>query len=172
MSFREGDFIEIREGLIFDVKGLVHPLNRVIAFVRHVPSPVGDRERGGLRYRKVYDLGERFTILRKSYPQYLVYDPIIGEELIEVPIEQVVHHYQPVCKLTELQACSNLDLLERKALDFTDFICDSAHIPRDKVGVSGSILVGLASSSSDLDLVVYGVENALQGDSIVIHKSK
>lgn len=164
MGFREGDFIETHEGLIFDVKGLVHPPGKAIAFIRYFPSFNGERKRDDLRYRKVYDLDERYAFLRENYPQYLVHDPVFGEELIEVPVTQIARHYQPIRKLAELRLSSSLNPLERKLLDFADFIVESAHIPRDKVGVSGSILVGLASTLSDLDLVVYGAENTLKVD--------
>jgi len=38
---REGDFLETLEGLIFDVKGLLHPDARVIAYLRYLPDPHG-----------------------------------------------------------------------------------------------------------------------------------
>lgn len=161
-KFREGDFIESTEGLIFDVKGLVHPPGRTIAYVRYFPTPDGDRERYGTRYGKVYDLDERYAFLRKHFPQYLFYDSVFGEELNEVPIENVVRHYQPSPALAELHSrCSHLTI-ENKILNFADFVADSAHIPLAKLGISGSILVNLALSTSDLDIIVYGVKNALK----------
>lgn len=117
-----------------------------------------------MRYRKVYDLNERFAFLKKHSPQYLVYDPVLGETMIEVPTERVTRHYQPIPKLIELQSRSNLSSLEEKTLNFVNLIVDAAPVPRGKVGVSGSILVGLASSSSDLDLIIYGAENAAKVD--------
>lgn len=165
LSFREGDFVETSEGLIFDVKGLIHPLSRVIAFVRYIPSLDGDRERGGIRYRRMYDLGERFSFLKREFPQYLVYDPIIGEEMIEVPVERVTHHYQPISKLAELRSLSNLCSIEKKSVKLTDYVINLARIDHNNIGVSGSVLVGLTSPSSDLDLVVYGVKNALKVDA-------
>ena len=45
MNAREGDLIEIQDNVIFDVKGLVHPPNRVVAFIRYVPDPNGNRQR-------------------------------------------------------------------------------------------------------------------------------
>ena len=167
MGFREGDFVETHEGLIFDVKGLIHPPNKVVAFVRYIPSPSGERKRNSVRYRRVYDLGERFAFLRESYPQYLVYDPVFGEELVEVPVGQVARHYQPVRGLAGLRRRVKLSPLERRFLEFADFVVGSAGVPRGKVGVSGSLLVGLSSSSSDLDLVVYGVENARKVDHVL-----
>ena len=160
-NFREGDFIETREGLIFDVKGLVHPPCKVIAFVRYIPSLDGERERDTRRYRKVYDLAERLAFVKENYPQYLVHNPVFGEELMEVPVEQVARHYQPTRGLAELRSRSDLNSLE-KFVEFADFVVGAAHVPRGKVGVSGSALVGLASSSSDLDMVVYGVDNSFK----------
>ena len=66
---REGDFVETTEGLIFDVKGLVHPPERVIAFLRYYPSKNGKRERDGQQYDKVYHLAERFDFLKQHYSQ-------------------------------------------------------------------------------------------------------
>ncbi len=163
-KFREGDFIKSTEGLIFDVKGLSHPPGRVISFVRYFPSTKGDREREGIHYRKVYDLDERFAFIKKHFPQYLVYDPVLDETMIEVPTERVTHHYQPISKMAELQSNSNPSSLEKKALDFVNFIVDKAPLSRENVGVSGSILVGLATLSSDLDLIIYGKKNAVRVD--------
>ncbi|KYH39438.1 MAG: DNA polymerase subunit beta, partial [Candidatus Bathyarchaeota archaeon B26-1] len=65
MKAREGDFIETLEGLIFDVKGLVHPRERVVAYLRYLEDPSGDRVRAGKRYVKVYSLERREAILRE-----------------------------------------------------------------------------------------------------------
>jgi len=35
--YREGDFIESVEGFIFDVKGMIQPSDKVVAYVRYVP---------------------------------------------------------------------------------------------------------------------------------------
>ena len=82
--------------------------------------------------------------------------------MIEVPIEKVAYHYSPRCKIAELQSHSSISYLEAKALSFINLIADSAHIPISKIGISGSILIGLASPSSDLDLIIYGIKNALK----------
>ena len=164
LRFREGDFIETSEGLIFDVKGLTHPPNKVIAFVRYVPSSEGYRERYGCRYLKVYDLNDRFNFLKKQFPHYLSFDPIIGEEIIEVPLDRITQHYQPINKVIELRSKSPLNFLEKKALKFIDRISTVIQMPQDSIGISGSLLVSLSSSTSDLDLIVYGIDNAQKVD--------
>jgi predicted nucleotidyltransferase len=148
------------DGLIFDVKGLIHPSDRVIAFVRYIPNRNGNRIRDGVRYQRMYRLEQRFAFLRQHYPHYLRHDPVFGVELIEVPVNRIVRHYHPISKLNSLCANSSRTRLQQKAVDFATFIVNSANIPRKKIGVSGSLLVELASSSSDIDLIVYGVENA------------
>jgi len=56
MTAREGDLIENLDECIFDVKGLIHPPNRVIAFIRYVPDANGNRERDGFRAWKRMNL--------------------------------------------------------------------------------------------------------------------
>jgi predicted nucleotidyltransferase len=69
--YREGDFVETKDGLIFDVKGLVHPPGRVVAYVRYVPDAAGDRVRLGRRYRKLYSLPDRESYLAENHPSYV-----------------------------------------------------------------------------------------------------
>jgi predicted nucleotidyltransferase len=72
MRAREGDLIETDNNVIFDVKGLVHPPHKVIAFPRYIPSAEGTRERGGNLYGKVYNLAERFQYLQQC--RLIVFD--------------------------------------------------------------------------------------------------
>ena len=88
----EGDLIENRDGIFFDVKGLVHPSSKIIAFIRCVPDPNGNREKDGQRYSKFYSLSKRYDLLRQKYPQYLVNDPVFNTLLCEVPIEDIKKH--------------------------------------------------------------------------------
>lgn len=160
MRAREGDFIESVDNLIFDVKGLVHPPDRVIAFIRYFPDEKGSRRRQGTTYNKVYSLSERFQLLSEKFPEYIVYDSIFDEKLCEVPIQKVKHHYKPAEKREELRRnLKYLDELESKALEFANILETSANIPSKEVGVSGSILVGLHNLKSDIDLIVYGAKN-------------
>ncbi len=153
---REGDLLETIDNLLFDVKGLVHPPNRVVAFLRYVPNSNGDRERDGIRYQKVYALSERYALLEKNFPQYLVYDRVFDERLCEVPVEAVKHHYQPITRLRDLRRSDELDGLEITALWFVELLKESAKVQWSKLGISGSILVGLHTPTSDVDPIVYG----------------
>jgi len=157
-TFREGDLIESIDNIVFDVKGLVHPPNRVVAFIRYVPDPKGNRERDGKRYSKVYALSKRYTLLKREFPQYLVNDPVFNTLLCEVPLADVKQHYQPAQGLQNLRNRNNLDDVKTTALRFMELLKENAGVPWSKLGVSGSILVNLHTLSSDIDLIVYGTE--------------
>ncbi len=159
LKAREGDFIETLDGNIFDVKGLVHPPGKVIAFIRYTPDKKGDRKRGGVAYRKVYPLGERYELLQEKFPQYLVYDLVFNEWLCEVPVETIKHHYEPVDYLRTLRQKERLTQLEKEVLNFAELLKKTANVSWKALGVSGSLLVGLQTSTSDIDIVVYRSQN-------------
>jgi predicted nucleotidyltransferase len=153
---REGDFVETVEGLIFDVKGLVHPPDRVIAFLRYYPSSSGNREREGRRYAKVYHLAERFDVLRQHYPQYLYRDPVFGRELQGVPESSIRRVYRPGEALARLRSMTMKDSLQQDVVTFAELVQKTARVPLESLGVSGSVQVDLHIPSSDIDLIAYG----------------
>jgi len=158
---REGDYIETLDGLVCDVKGLVHPKDRVVAFPRFVPDPNGERVRNGLRFRKVYPLADRFALLRDRYPEYYRFDHVFGRYMSEIPRESISRINRPIEKVAELAKRGRLDSAERDALDFALLLGTTPGLRSDAVGISGSVLVGLHTPQSDVDILVYGVKNCL-----------
>jgi hypothetical protein len=157
---REGDLIKTKSNVVFDVKGLLHPPNRVIAFPRFIPSSTGTRKGNGVKYGKVYSLDERFKYLQEKHPELIVFDRVFGEMLCEVPTEQISRLYQPLKKLAQLRKVKQLSVLEAKALELTTKLKEKAGISWSTIGISGSIMAGLTTSTSDIDPLVYGVENS------------
>ncbi|MHA2033989.1 MAG: hypothetical protein ACTSX3_01655 [Candidatus Thorarchaeota archaeon] len=158
MDVFEGQFIVTPDNLIFEVKGVVHPPNRVTAYLRYVPDPRGDRRtEGGQRFRKIYDLDMREKYLYENAPQYLHYDPVVGRIMQSVPVDDVVRVLDPVESLTVLREnWSALGGVKKAAVDLANRIVEVAGISWRDLGVTGSILANLESSTSDIDLVVYG----------------
>ncbi len=171
---REGDFIETMEGLIFDVKGLVHPPERAIAFLRYYPLETGSRQRAGCTYGKVYKLEDRFEILRKNHPQYLYEDPIFGLKLQGVPLSSIRQVCQPIEVLEQLRNQENRDALQEDTVTLARLIQEASSIEPSKLGISGSILVNLHEPDSDIDLIVYSRQaaRAVQRSLRHIHRTK
>jgi predicted nucleotidyltransferase len=159
MRAREGDLIQTGDNVIFDVKGLVHPPDLVIAFPRYIPTKKGTRGDDANFYGKVYNLAKRFQYLQQHAPQLIVNDPVFGETLCEVPESAITKHYQPVEKLAELREAKKLADLERKAVLLAETMREAGNIPCNRIGISGSIMVGLFTLQSDIDPLVYGAEN-------------
>jgi hypothetical protein len=159
MKAREGDLLETLDGAIFDVKGLAHPNDRIVAFIRFFLAEKGDRKKNALTYRKVYSFSDRYSLLRQKFPTYLVYDPMFDETLCEVPINKIKKHLDPIKKLQQLRHSKTLDALENKALQLTELLKQSSNIPWSTIGISGSILARLHKIGSDMDPIVYGSAN-------------
>ena len=167
MRAREGDIIESIDNLVFDVKGLVHPPSKVIAFPRFFPDPSGSRTYRGASYKKVYGLPERFEFLERNFPRYIVDDPVFDERLCEVPFEDVKEHYNPTYRLQQLRSSKSLDELETLALDLASLLKQTASVSWQAIGISGSVMLGLQRPSSDIDLVVYGSKDCLKVYSVL-----
>ena len=159
MKAREGDLIKTQTNVIFDVKGQIHPPDRIIAFPRFIPSPQGTRKSKGATYGKVYSLSDRFKYLQENQPELIVFDSVFGETLCEVPTNQIAEHYNPTEKLASLRTSKHLSTLESKALQLAKALKQKAEIPWSAIGISGSIMAGLTTEKSDIDPLVYGTEN-------------
>jgi hypothetical protein len=160
MRAREGDFVESSDGLLFDVKGLLHPPDRVVAYLRYYPDNRGTRSRGGVRYVKVYDLTKRRLLLEKRWPCYLYYDEMQGRELQGVPKDSILALHLPRQRLVALLHSRRKDALEASASRLARDLAQESELPLSCFGISGSLLVGLHRQNSDLDIIVYGATAA------------
>jgi predicted nucleotidyltransferase len=159
MLAREGELIRTENQVIFDVKGLVHPPNKLIAFPRYIPSPEGNRRGEKGLYGKIYSFSERFQFLEQNMPDLIVHDPVFDATLCEVPVDTVVERYDPIEKLRLLRTSKDLSNLERKVVHLAEELQEASGIPWSNMGISGSVLTGLTTLQSDVDPVVYGEEN-------------
>jgi predicted nucleotidyltransferase len=152
----EGFAVETEDGLIFTVKGINHPPNRIIAYLRYLRDPTGCRRRGGTNYRRVYSFAEQQAILKKDYPIYLALDPALGIQVQSVPRHLIHTIYDPVAWLAALRTNGPADALEAQTLQCVDLLQSAAGVSPSALGVSGSTMLGLHTAASDIDLVVYG----------------
>ena len=157
----EGDYIETEKRLLFTVKGLHHPDGRIIAYLRYIPDVEGARRRGQTRYRRVYDLDETTEYLERKHPDYLCRIESKGISLQSVPVERIRKVYYPELKLQQILSSPRSEL-EAEISRFVSAVSSESGIDSRYMGVSGSVLIDLATSSSDLDIIVYGKEQGLR----------
>jgi predicted nucleotidyltransferase len=155
-SALEGAAVETAAGLIFTVKGVVHPPDRVVAYLRYVPDPHGERVRGQERYRRVYSVAEQQEALRARGLSYRTHDPGLGVPVEAVPWEDVARVYDPRERLQRLRADGSDGALTADALAVAELLRDAGGVPPAALGLTGSLLFDLHGPASDIDLVVYG----------------
>lgn len=153
----EGFALECDTGLVFTVKGLVHPPDRTVAYLRYVPDARGERRRGDVRYRRVYAFADMVEALEQSADgEYFTDDPVFGMRLQAVPDTRVRCVHDPRRRLNELSERSSRDPLETDALEIARLVSAAAGVSLGDLGISGSLLFGLHAPDSDVDVVVYG----------------
>ncbi|NHI91730.1 MAG: hypothetical protein EAX96_04440 [Candidatus Lokiarchaeota archaeon] len=162
MYIREGDFIETKDNLFFDVKGYDHPRNRIIAFLRYYPDRRGDRIKNYQKYQKVYSLNKRYDILKTQFPHYLYKDETINQIIQAIPINYIKKIYYPHEYLERILKKKKTNDYEKQVLEFVSFFIKYVKIFVYDIGVSGSPMIGLNKYDSDIDLIIYGKNNALK----------
>lgn len=156
----ESFYLETEEGMYFTVKGMVHPPDRFIAYLRYAPDPhAGERFKEGRRYRRLYHFAEQEQYLQANAAHYLFFDPVYRATLQGVPRSCISRVYDPRARLQALARQPNRDTVEDDALAFALLLQQEASVPLNGLGLSGSLLIGLHTPHSDLDLTVHGAQN-------------
>ncbi|MEM1514777.1 MAG: hypothetical protein QXH24_01805 [Candidatus Bathyarchaeia archaeon] len=164
-GFRDRDFIETPEHFLFCVIGSVHPPDRVISYIKYVPSEDGLWYKDNKKFRRIlhkYMMVELINTLNflERYPEYLYYSPILGIRISAVPLRRILFHFKPEEKMANLsKGIKEIDPLERKALDLAIKISEESGVSLRYFGITGSILLGIHQPFSDIDLTIYGMKN-------------
>jgi predicted nucleotidyltransferase len=140
------DFIETAEGLIFAVVEQGLEDDKVLCFLRYALGASG--------WNKVATEPAN-DLLQQQYPFYLHYSPVLDTHVHGVAIDRIVKHHQPKQRLQEIIYSNQHDAVERGL----QHLCELFHqhgLDLAQIGVTGSILVGVQNSASDIDLVCYG----------------
>jgi predicted nucleotidyltransferase len=169
LLFKDREFIETKEGLIFCVVGYLHPRDRVIAYLKYLPSAEGKWFSGSrhysrtMRYYSAAEVVRNVGWLKKHYSHYVFHSKVLGFKISAVPKRYIVRHYIPQKRLEEIVEKGPEDALEEKVLELVDLLSERAGVPKSFFGVTGSILLKIHNPSfSDIDLVVYGREQSLR----------
>lgn len=166
-KFRDRDFIQTTEGFFFCVVGPVHPPDRVISYIKYVPSESGvwgNKDNKFSRILQKYtipNLLETFNFLKQNYPQYLFHSTVDNITITAVPHSNIKIHFKPEQKLAELRQAKKQDKLQEMLTRFSQFLHETSRVPLSSFGVTGSLLLDIHQPSfSDLDVIVYGTEES------------
>jgi predicted nucleotidyltransferase len=157
--FRECDYIKTHDGIIFIVRGYHNPLGQVRATPVYFPDKNGDKiERStGQRYFRKIESFDR-SLISSLHPEYISSDPVRKDEpSVFVPITDIATHYKPEDKMQ--QAWRDGILKNTIWENLIAAMHDCAQIPIADIGIFGSYLVDLNTPESDIDVVVYGIDN-------------
>jgi len=143
-ALRPRDFIE-SDGLLAAVTSAAHPEGPVV-------TPRYVRESG--RLRKLDTAAARAFVLAR-HPDWLLTSPLLGAEVVLVPVARIDRVYRPATRAAELLAAHHGSAPERRAGAVVAALVELG-VPLERVGLTGSVLVGAAGPASDMDVVVYG----------------
>ena len=151
----EGHFVITVDGLIFEIKGVIHPRNRVIAYLRYVPTSESDS-----RYKKVYALDKREEYLQNNHPSYLWFSEPHGRVVQSVPNDRIKSTFNPVDHLASIRDSEDtISDLEQASVKLAKRLVETTEIEWSSIGITGSQLVRVARKDSDIDLVIYGSDS-------------
>ncbi len=157
IRMRIRDFIETKDGLIFAVVSYSHPEDGHFAYLRYYPDRRGDRKRDGTSFKKIASTLESYEYLEKNFPEYITkpWSKDAGRPGMQyVPGDRVLKIHHPQEKLKEIIE-DPMGRIEEKISK----LVETLPVPADKMGITGSVLVGLHNENSDIDLVIEGVKN-------------
>jgi len=165
---KDRDFIQTKEGMFFCVTGYLHPPGKYTAYLKYSPSWKGkwrDKEttyRRELDYYHVSNVAKTIQYLGRNYPHYVHYYSAWDIKFSIVPQEYVKRYYLPEERLSEIFITTR-DTLEEEVYDFASEIIAHTGITEGDLGITGSILLDIHDPQfSDIDLLVYGLENAFK----------
>jgi predicted nucleotidyltransferase len=169
LRLRDRDAIITKEGLIFRVFGYSHPPDAHICDVEYAPSeiftsnnPKAFRSRGQNVFHKFYE-DEGLKFVENNYPQYLIFHHMLHRKVAGVGNSDVFKVEKPEQKLGKLMKIEPKDELTAALQNVTKLVMKRSNLSTENFGVFGSILHDFYHPSfSDLDLIVYGRENAVR----------
>jgi predicted nucleotidyltransferase len=137
------DFVVTKHDWIFSVVSYDLGGEHLNCLLRYVPDEKGERVSEKGRYRKV-DFYDAYEFLKENRPEYVKDVHVVPKTDIKEILKP--EERLPVVATRDEKARTIYELLGR-------------HIPKERIGITGSYLCNLNGENSDLDFVIYGRGN-------------
>lgn len=145
--YRVRDFIETPGGLVFAVISNLHPSAGVMSNLRFLRTP-----NGMVKVESSQEAEQRLSRLR---PRYLRFLEEFDRELTLVPEAEIIVHHRPQHRLkTIVEGGEDTGIVR-----VVNAILSHSELKLCEMGITGSHLIGAQKPTSDIDLVVYGMDN-------------
>lgn len=167
---KDHDFIQTLEDFFFCVIGYTHPQNRIIAYLKYIPSQNGKWKLEKMPLKRVLshysalEVLQSYKYLEKNYQKYFFNCPISKIRITAVPYNSIKKYYRPQDKINSLYALcgeNKLDTLQKKVIELIAYLGSFSKIDNSNFGVTGSILTDTHNIAfSDIDLTIHGRKNS------------
>jgi len=171
----DGDTFVTKDGFILNTFGYEHPIDRVFAFLKYIPSDFRElfhvemlERTWNYKGRKLFRAEKLYTAnnyksfietLRAHFPEYIYYCYLRKKELITAPLGRIEQVFAPRDRLEALIRLKNPDKLQRMAMDLVLSLSEESGVNLKDFGIHGSIALNMHAPESDIDFVVYGSKN-------------
>ncbi|RLE62250.1 MAG: hypothetical protein DRN53_04325 [Thermoprotei archaeon] len=175
MMFLDCDILVTKHGFIFYTIGYEHPDQRVVSNLKYIPREYAKlfnlewlkhkwilEGRELVRPKVLFSPRVYQSIIKtfmRYFPEYVYYSNQLQKYIISVPIDLIDRVYRPSESLKRIMNKKRRDPLENKVVNLVEELSGKSGISLKYFGVSGSVSLGMHRSFSDMDIIVYGLEN-------------
>lgn len=171
MIARDRDYLVDTGHNILKVIGDYHPEASVVSYIKYFPSSFGSRLIHGQRFGYNSFVSKSFTLLPHQR-DHVCFSPYHGGIVPCTPkteIKAVFHCRERLQEIWQQKERYREHPVEQELINFLEAIED--HVDIMQLGVTGSLLLGCYTESSDIDLVCYGPD-AYQQMERIFHGSE
>lgn len=154
LKLKDFDFVE-QNGNIYRILGNIHPPGSYVVLIRYILDEVS---RKYLKAKK-YGTTDQDPSILKLYGNLLREIPWYGIKS-GMLTPKGIRAFFPNQFFSRLVLSSEENDTKKSVLNFSRYLMNTLGISQDNLGINGSILLGLGTSTSDIDILVYGKENS------------
>jgi predicted nucleotidyltransferase len=137
--------------------------DRVVGVPKYFPISkpfLGCRMRGDQPYSDHFPTySDSVDMIKMTSPSFIRFTEAFGEDMITFPLEEIAEVLDPKKTTCDILATDSNNPVIQDAKRLVELFVETYGFDTDDIGIEGSIMVGCYKSSSDVDLVLYGLNN-------------
>lgn len=159
----EGFILEIEDGSLWEVKGLIQPPDYYVVRPKATPHPEGGCIRvSGQPYKLIASPSDRVEILSSEYRELIRYVDILDSIEVVVEKDKVRKIYNPLENSLYLFSNVTYDEFSHAARSLIEKLSKTSNVPLESFGLGGAYSAGVECSEEPIEILVYGVEEGFK----------